>query len=218
MEVLPIFKQSVATCFQSILLLDTYLKAEKSPLSVSNLHLVGVVAMFLASKLLELKPLTMHQVLNDISKQKFSKDEFVRSEKHILKTLKFQLSQPSIYQFSSYLFQLAQLPDSLRDSVEQYANFLQKMFLYSYDLLNVFSSLELALYSAVISTKFLQLSYPKLLGQNHFSRLIKLSGVPKSRILENLTFLRDFASNFKTAFPFNRLHSAKTHKFQSNNI
>ena len=58
-EVLGIFRQSTETIFRSIFFLDLYLKLEGKARAVQDLHLLGVVAMFLASKLGEVRPLKM---------------------------------------------------------------------------------------------------------------------------------------------------------------
>ena len=207
LEVLTIFHQSLETCFKSVLLLDLYLKAEKTPKSVSDLHLIGIIAMFLASKLLELTPLRLSQVIKDICKNKFSKDQILAGEKQMFKVLNFKLTHPSIFTFSSDLFGISQLPEAFQKSIEKYANFLQKMFMYSYDLLNVFSYMQLALYSAIISMKLFQLSEPTFLCRKYIVTAIKFSAVSKSQILGDLNLLRDYVTNFKREFPFSSLHS-----------
>jgi hypothetical protein len=66
------------------------------------------------------------------------------------------------------------------------------------------------LYSAIISLKLFQQSNPGFNPQKNIYHLIKSSGISKDGILENLNFLRDFASNFKSNFPFNRLQKSKS--------
>jgi hypothetical protein len=209
-EVLSLFKQKNKTIFRAIHLLDLFLKCEKKPLSVKDLHLIGVVCMFVASKLCEVYPLKVERVIRDIGKQKFTKETLLKKELHLMETIKFKLNQSTIFCFSSCLFRISGLPNNCISSIEKYAILLQKMYLFSYDILNVFSYHQLALYSAIISLKLYQHSNPNFSPQKIIYHLIKSSGIPKDNILENLNFLRDFASNFKMNFPFNRIQKTKS--------
>lgn len=209
-EVLSLFKQSNETIFRAVHLLDLFLKNEKKSRSVKDLHLMGIVCMFVASKLCEVKPLTLQRVVCDIGKGKFSKDAILRTEKELLETVKFKLNHSTIYCFSSCLFRISEIPRSCLGSIERYSNLLQKMFLFSADILHVFSYHQLALYSAIISLKLFQQSNPGFNPQKNIYHLIKSAGISKDQILENLNYLRDYASHFKGNFPFNRLQKGKS--------
>lgn len=207
-EVLCLFKQSNKTIFRAVHLLDLFLKCEKKPLSVKDLHLLGVVCMFVASKLCEVYPLKIGRVVNDIGKHKFTKETILEQERYLMQIVKFKLNHSTIFSFSSCLFRISGLPSGIVSSIEKYSILLQKMFLYSYDILNVFSYHQLALYSAIISLKLFEHSRRNFSPQKIIYHLIKSSEIPKDQILENLNFLRDFGSNFKTNFPFNRLQKS----------
>jgi hypothetical protein len=49
-EVLSSYKMTEETFFKSIYVMDSYMKKSKVKLEVKDLHLVGVAAMFIASK------------------------------------------------------------------------------------------------------------------------------------------------------------------------
>ena len=208
-EVLSLFKQSNQTIFRAVHLLDLYLKNEKSSKTVKDLHLLGVVCMFIASKLCEVRPLKIERVVRDIGKKKFKKHQILNLELQLIETVKFKLNYSTMLCFSSCLFRVSGLPKQFIHSIEKYSILLQKMYLFSYDILNVFSYHELALYSAIISLKLFQHSHQNFSPQKTIYNLIKASGLSRERILENLNMLRDFASNFKSSFPFNRLQKSK---------
>lgn len=49
-EVLSSYKMTEETFFKSVYLMDAYLKCSRVSLQVKELHLIGLTAMFLASK------------------------------------------------------------------------------------------------------------------------------------------------------------------------
>ena len=204
-EVLGIFRQSTETIFRSIFFLDLYLKLEGKARAVQDLHLLGVVAMFLASKLGEVRPLKMKTLLADICKGKFEREAVMTQEKRMLKVLGFKLNYTSISEYSAGLFRVSGIPQAHLPSIEKYAILLQKMFLYSSDILTVFSFAQLAVYSSVISLKLFEHSKSGFSAQKYVYHLLKVSGIPRGQMLENLNFLRDYASSFRVNFPFNRL-------------
>jgi hypothetical protein len=208
--VLTIFKQSHETIFRAIHLVDLYLKSEKNSQTVKDLHLIGIVSMFIASKLHEVYPIKLSNVVKDISKGKFTRSQIQKMETIMLKRVKFQINAPTLYCFSNSLFRISGIPPKHLNSIEKYGMLIQKMFLYSYDILNVFTRVQLAVFSAIISLKLFEHSYRDFGVQKIIYHLIKHSEIPKGQILDNLNFLRDFASNFKINFPFNRLRSSKS--------
>lgn len=211
-EVLTIYKQSTATMFRSIYLLDLYLKLEKERVKTEEFHLIGITIMFITSKVEELKPLVLREIIEEIGKSKFSKNQILNKEKKILKILKFDTNQVTIACFSSILFELLQLPASIRSSIEKYAILLQKMYWYSYDIVNVFTCKQLAVYSSIISLKLFEHSHKEFSSGVFISRLIKLSEIKKECLVDNLNFLRDFASNFRQEFSFNHIKVSKSSK------
>jgi hypothetical protein len=211
-EVLTIYKQSSSAIFKSIYLLDLYLKLEKESIKTEELHLVGITVMFITSKVEELRPLMLREILEEIAKGKFSKVEILNKEKQILKIFKFDIHIISIACFSAIFFELLQLPVSIRLSIERYAVLLQKMYWYSYDIVNVYSSKQLAVYSSIISLKLYEHSHKDFSAGVFISRLIKLSDIKKECLVDNLNFLRDFASNFREEFPFNHINISRSRK------
>lgn len=204
-EVLDIFNQSDNTIFRAILLLKMYMKSCTQILGISDLHLLGVVSMLLASKLEEVKVIKMKSIIVDICKYKFSQQEISKMEKQMIRILSFALNEVSIYEYFSGLFSLLEMPEEFASSVKKYAILLQKMFLYSYDILNVYSYKELASYSTIISMKLYEHSNSKFSAHKYILKVLKFSGIEKNQILDNLNFLRDFASDFQRKFPFNNL-------------
>ena len=71
-EVLHTFKGSDQTFFLAVNIMDRYFKASERILKSSDLHLTGVVAMFIASKYEDVIPILMRTLLNKIGHNKFT--------------------------------------------------------------------------------------------------------------------------------------------------
>ena len=76
-EVLAVFRCSDQVFFQAVNILDRYFKQCQEVIPVKDLHLSGVVAMFLASKYEDIVPLTLKTVQEKIGHAKFSDDDIM---------------------------------------------------------------------------------------------------------------------------------------------
>jgi cyclin A len=74
-EVLNTFKCSDQTFFLAVNIMDRYFKNSDKQLQSSDLHLLGVVSMFIASKYEDVIPLLMKTVINKIGHDKFSQKQ-----------------------------------------------------------------------------------------------------------------------------------------------
>lgn len=98
-EVLTNFKCEDQTFFMAANLLDRYLKAKTEPQEIADLHLMGVTAMFIASKYEDVYPLKMKMVYEKIAHKKLPIDKIKSMELEILKTIHYRISAPSILDF-----------------------------------------------------------------------------------------------------------------------
>jgi len=72
-EVLTVFKKSDATYFVAINILTTYFKAMDKPVPQSDLHILGIVCMLIASKYEDVVPLSMKTVIEKIGHSKYTR-------------------------------------------------------------------------------------------------------------------------------------------------
>ena len=96
-EVLSSYKMSEETFFKSVYLMDAYLKRSRVTLQVKELHLIGLTAMFLASKYEEIHPLKLEVIYDKIARKKFKKSEILECEAKMVEALMFSLENPSVY-------------------------------------------------------------------------------------------------------------------------
>lgn len=96
-EVLSSYKMTEETFFKSVYLMDAYLKRSCVTLQVKELHLIGLTAMFLASKYEEIHPLKLDVIYDKIARKKFKKSEILECEAKMIEALMFSLENPSVY-------------------------------------------------------------------------------------------------------------------------
>jgi hypothetical protein len=204
-EVLKIFEHSTETAFRAVLCLDMYLKYQKQTLQTKDLHLLGIVAIFIASKLSETQNISMLQLTRDIGKGQFTEEQIREKEKHFLMTLNFKISLPTIWSFGNYVLECLELPVYCKDIVSRYSELFQQMFLFSYDILNVYTFDQLAGFSIIIALKLFEFTHKGFSAQEFNYHVLEMSNIEKSNLLENLNFLRDYVSRFSESFPFNNI-------------
>ena len=101
-EVLTNFKCDDQTYFIAVAIMDRFFKLKKDTLEVANLHVVGVAAMFLASKYEDIYPLKMGVVFEKIAHKKLPIRDIKAQEREILQLLGFNLSIPTQLDFLRY--------------------------------------------------------------------------------------------------------------------
>ena len=98
-EVLTNFKCDDQTFFVAINLLDRYFKASPTELLVNDLHLLGVTAMFIASKYEDILPLKMKIVYEKIAHKRLEIDQIKATELKLLKAIHYRIAAPSVLDF-----------------------------------------------------------------------------------------------------------------------
>jgi hypothetical protein len=95
-EVLSTFKCSDKTFFLSVNIMDRYFKCKQRELFNDDLHMIGIVSMFIASKYEDVLPLLMKTVVSKIGHNKFPLKDIELCEIEILKKLSFKVGIPTI--------------------------------------------------------------------------------------------------------------------------
>ena len=104
-EVLSVFKNMDETLFLSINILDLFLFKSKNILKDENIHLIGITAMFIASKFQEIYPITLQNFIVKVSHNKFNENEIIITEKKIIEEISPEsLIVVSIYDFINIYF------------------------------------------------------------------------------------------------------------------
>ena len=99
-EVINAFKMSEQTFFLSVQYLDRFLGTSSRKHDVSELHLIGITCMFIASKYEDITPLYLKTMVKKVSHGKIKGKEILDLEKEIVNTLKWRFSSvPTVLEF-----------------------------------------------------------------------------------------------------------------------
>lgn len=91
LEVLSAYNSEIFTFNLSVQIMDMYLAKCKTVLANNDMHLIGIVSMFIASKMEDICPIRMSHVKSKISHGKFSEKDIRRKEKQVLEALNFEI-------------------------------------------------------------------------------------------------------------------------------
>jgi hypothetical protein len=98
-EVLTNFKCDDQTFFLAVSLLDRYFKNKTDTREISDLHIIGVTVMFIASKYEDIYPLKMRMVFEKIAHRKLAIDDIKGLELDILKSINYKIPAPTVLDF-----------------------------------------------------------------------------------------------------------------------
>jgi hypothetical protein len=157
-EVTHAFKLDDRTFFLSVAVMDKYIQLEKTRLNPSELHSIGVTAMFMASKFEDLCPLSLNSVYAKIGHEAVSKEKILSLERRIFQTLKFNLSMVTCYDVLMILIENMKVRGferRMKNSVMEKATFLCKMALHKQRYIILPPSLvaSSAIYAALVHEK-----------------------------------------------------------------
>jgi len=98
-EVLTNFKCDDLTFFIAVSLMDRYFGGCEKTKGVSDLHIIGVTCMFIASKFEDIYPLKMKTVHEKIAHKKLEMHAIKMLELDILKVVKYKIHAPTVLDF-----------------------------------------------------------------------------------------------------------------------
>jgi len=134
------FELMPETLYLTVNLVDRYL--EKEQVMRGKLQLVGVTAMFMASKYV---PQTVQRVPCEvfvcIAAETYPRDELLSMERHMRASLNFQLTTPITCVFLRRLAKVAFIVTTPRSTTELLANYLVELTLQDYKMLKYLPSI-----------------------------------------------------------------------------
>lgn len=134
-EVTENYRCDQTTYFLAVSLMDSYFCCCAEILKPEDLHIIGVCCMFIASKYYDIFPIKLASASEKISHGKISKEQIKAYEEKILKTLCYDISKPTAYDFLNFytedIFNVFEnnyniKNEVLRDYIRQYIDFDNK--------------------------------------------------------------------------------------------
>ena len=103
-EIFTIIQTNDITFFTAVNIMDKYFYKSDISHKPSDLHLIGICSIFIASKFCDINPIRLNFLIQKIGHGKFSKDDIIKMEEIILSTLQYDILKPTIYDFTTFFF------------------------------------------------------------------------------------------------------------------
>lgn len=104
-EIFTIIQTNDVTFFNAVNIMDKYFYKTEISYKPSDLHLIGICAIFIASKFCDINPIRLKFLIEKIGHGKFNKEEIIKMEEQILSTLQYDILKPTIYEFTTFFFE-----------------------------------------------------------------------------------------------------------------
>jgi hypothetical protein len=140
-EVLWSYTSEPSTLFLAIHIMDLFL-SKTSGFQNKDIHLIGIVCIYIASKMEDIIPLRMTNIVNNVGHNKFDDKTIKSAQAKILETIEYNLIAPSTYDFIKSFFydcfynngkEFSSLPDMnvLLDQTENTSIYFAKLITHS---------------------------------------------------------------------------------------
>jgi len=214
-EVLGSYKCLDQTFFIAANLMDSFLEKTKNVQEVSDLHLLGVTCMFMASKYEEIYPLRLSIVYEKIAHKKISPEQIKQKEMEVFSTLEYKMTNVTPYEFMmNTIFQL-NLKDTMSPKLYDYllkvCTYLSKANMHDYELVSQQNYSELAAATLFVAFKIIeQLDKTFPLAQM-LAKIKEILQVEEDIVYDCATRVLSVAKNFEKLYPnlenLKRFHS-----------
>ena len=104
-EIFTIIQTNDITFFTAVNVMDKFFYKSEKSYQPSDLHLIGICSIFIASKFCDINPIRLKFLIEKIGHGKFNKDEIIKMEENILSTLQYDILKPTIYDFTTFFFE-----------------------------------------------------------------------------------------------------------------
>ena len=91
MEIFASYSSEPLSFFLSVEIMDNYLQKSKKIYNHNDIHLIGMVSIYMASKMEDIIPLHMIHIKTKIGHDKFSHEEIIKMERDILEILDWNI-------------------------------------------------------------------------------------------------------------------------------
>ena len=93
------------TFFTAVNIMDRFFIESNNKYKPDDLHLIGICSIFISSKFNEIHPIKLSFLIENISHNKFNKEQILKMEENIMFTLKFDILRPYSLNFAEYFFE-----------------------------------------------------------------------------------------------------------------
>jgi hypothetical protein len=95
--------------FLCVSIFDRFLSVKKRSVTQEEIQLVGMTALFIASKYFEVEPFGLDELISDFAFDKYTDKDFLDMETCIIKDISCEVEAPSVLEFLILYFKLIRL-------------------------------------------------------------------------------------------------------------
>ncbi|KAL4427084.1 hypothetical protein ABPG74_004494 [Tetrahymena malaccensis] len=202
-EVLKAYNFSESTFSLSVSIMDKYFAKVERTLKVEELHSIGVVSMFIASKYEEIVPFSLQKIYEKIAHEKISIQQLKQTEADILNTLNFNISFPTLDILSNLMIKYLDSQDFFKqysryskDFIKTINAYMFKLASLDYELLKTYDYKILAVSSVFVSIQVMQQFFPNVNQFQFVVPLLELIGLNYDQIIQPSTRLLTMAKSY----------------------
>jgi hypothetical protein len=150
-EVFSVNNSEPGTLELAVHIMDTYILNTEKTLKNSDIHLIGLCSIYIASKVVEKIPLRLTHIVKNLGKNTFSKNEITEKEKDIVKTIEFDFFTAGTYDYLMVFFYDLKVNNSailkklggndIVNKLMKFCVFLSKLTLYNHEFVTYRTSL-----------------------------------------------------------------------------
>jgi len=143
MEIFASYPSEPLSFFLSVEIMDNYLQKTEKKYNEKDLHLIGMVAVYMASKMEDLIPLHMIHIKTKIGHDRFTQAEIILMEKDMLKILNWDLMFITTYDVVKIF-----LSDFYVNNKDMINNLKMNVVCYDLEIISIFLCKLLCLHEA----------------------------------------------------------------------
>lgn len=203
-EVFSSFNCALNTFFVAVDVMDTFLEKTPRRVESKDVHLIGVTAMLIASKLEEIIPFKVSTVVEKMTHNKLRARDIVECELEILTALGFNFFTASpLFVVVEMLFvklglyNLETTPDLLK-----VVTYISKMILHDYALLSKFPLRYISASCVYICFKIIEQVNKEFKTRTYVDKLKTVLELDDAFFYKSSEIVLNLAKNFETTFPF----------------
>jgi hypothetical protein len=103
LEVFHSLNSNEETIFCAVKIMDKFIWKSEEILKSEDIHLIGIVCIYIASKTYDMVPIQMNSLIHLIGHDMFDQNCIKQMEKKIIKTINFDLMCPNTYEFIQFI-------------------------------------------------------------------------------------------------------------------
>lgn len=201
-EVFASFECKTNTFFVAVDLMDAYTKETSISLSTKSIHLIGITAMLLATKMEEISPFKVKMVAEKIAHGKLTKSQIVDCETEFLRCLDFRLfKNPSLFIFVELvLVRLNFHFSDLWNELYRVVTYITKMAMFELDILGKYSIQYVACGCVYLCFKIMEQAKSDFHVKIYLEEMKNIFELNEVEFYNTAEELLKLAKNFETEF------------------